>query len=1114
MSEVPRSTFKPTPIQPTQSQVEELDALLNSNLPARTSSSFSLFFEAARVGDAELERCEGEIAALELQLSKLRIYRARLAPFVAKCNSLSKNHIRTLPNELLVHIVKFFAQLHPAMYSSEDPHSQPRELARLTKSHLLRLGQVCSRWRQIVLDTPSLWSCISINTQWWPLHYTSAQTWLSHLGISLQRSANHPLDLRIYLTPNLGCQWVNAQVMLLLAQHSNRWTEVSLTHTAVGRLLTLVKLNGLQQLRIVDRSPRGLALPDISLSAPLVSSFFYTGNAQTIPSLAWGQLKRIEWTTVNPSRQTNDFILGLEPFTRLPPKASMVLRGFVGLVAPRWTEGFRITSHIGVLDCRVRIPADETRPLFTNVNVVLDRLTLPRLNQFLLYATPNAVHLPIWSLYTFSALAARSNFGDTLTLLSLLVVIPEVDLLEVLRELPSLEDLVIADYPPTHTLITDTLLLALSVPALDKEIGDVIVPRLGLLDITTRLAFTDALLLDMVQGRVQMCRHQDELNYVFTLRMERLLVAERELDDETVRAFEVLDIAGQMGGPFEISPTSPTQADLEALDSLLRSNVAATSSPAFSRFVAAADSGDAELGRYDGRIEALERELDLLRLNRTRLALYVDKCKAISTCYIRALPNELLGRIAEIYTEQYPEMYILDDEDTATKELARLVKSHLLQLAQVCSRWRQVVLGTPSLWSQIMVNTHLWPPSASVERHPWLPYLETCLERAEGHPLTLDINPTPSSKMGKLNWQVVSLLVRQSNRWKDVFFAQSEANDALRAAYGRLDALEELQLADTMPSANGIEFPDLFASAPRLSSLTYFGNARVLPSLPWDQLMKVEWNSLAFEEEANDFILGLGPFGRLPRDASLILKGFVGRMLVSSPPSPMITSHIGLLSCRVKADSGLPLRADTNINEVLGRLTLPSLTEFKLFSTTLTARLPVWNNSTFSALAERSNFRDSLTLLTLLVLISEADLLNLLREVPKLEDLVIADFPMVNNHVLITDSLLSALSVPAPNTNATEDILVPRLGLLEITTCMAFSDATLRSFAESRVMQCRMQEDLKYEFTLSVHTLRAAERQLDEGTRELFTSLESQGRMGLFLEPAEEKQLHVELGLV
>ncbi|KAF9461655.1 hypothetical protein BDZ94DRAFT_1237525 [Collybia nuda] len=96
---------------------------------------------------------------------------------------------------------------------------------------------------------------------------------------------------------------------------------------------------------------------------------------------------------------------------------------------------------------------------------------------------------------------------------------------------------------------------------------------------------------------------------------------------------------------------------------------------------------DVEIARLHSTIQSLEaqREGEMKWVERLHVGLSPQK----------KIPSEILGHTFE---------YCADDEDDYVVNIPPHPSSGCLILSQVCSRWRQVALGEPSLWNRIFIN--------------------------------------------------------------------------------------------------------------------------------------------------------------------------------------------------------------------------------------------------------------------------------------------------------------------------------------------------------------------------------------------------------------------------
>ncbi|SJL14508.1 uncharacterized protein ARMOST_17969 [Armillaria ostoyae] len=211
------------------------------SLPSSTNPTLSFFelFQNLREGyspaDSEVESIsdvqlqiikevsayDAEILRLEITLEELYRDRDRLRTY-AKYHSALLSPVRRLPYDILLQIFKD-VQVCEEQYKIHPPGSY------------LRLGLVCKRWREITLDSPSLWSTIFIPLR--PLPWLTPRWNALQKIVQIQqlRSQETPLTL-MYQTYEVdtGDQAFDLIIQDLSAQrHRVRQVECSLNAVSV-----------------------------------------------------------------------------------------------------------------------------------------------------------------------------------------------------------------------------------------------------------------------------------------------------------------------------------------------------------------------------------------------------------------------------------------------------------------------------------------------------------------------------------------------------------------------------------------------------------------------------------------------------------------------------------------------------------------------------------------------------------------------------------------------------------------------------------------------------------------------------------------------------------------
>ncbi|KAJ7189064.1 hypothetical protein C8R46DRAFT_1056517 [Mycena filopes] len=354
-----------------------------------------------------------------------------------------------------------------------------------------------------------------------------------------------------------------------------------------------------------------------------------------------------------------------------------------------------------------------------------------------------------------------------------------------------------------------------------------------------------------------------------------------------------------------------------------------------------------------------------------------------------------------------------------TPELERVAKNYLLQLAQVCSRWHSVAMGTPKLWSLIVFDTAVWTQHCCCSQ-TLLDLVTSSLRRGGECPLTLRIAVNHGDR-GEA--AVLQLLAEHSHRWKRVsLWINPPSLSHLLRAKGNLGRLRSLDLLNRDSASQSGSSNDIFELAPRLNVVRLINWRGPIPVLPWKQLRNAGLGAI-----------GLG--GILPllsKRARIIIPPDLP-LIVSQPVSSQITTLVLDLNGEHPETGG----------HFLQSLTLPRL---KVFSVPRQASLPRWIHGPFLDFASRSSLHARLTRLALYVIIEDRELLECLAVLPLLKELYITDSDDDSHPALVTDNLLRSLMVRPDDT-----CLVPSLFRLQVTSRFTSHDDVVWDLITSRV---------------------------------------------------------------
>ncbi|KAL0576301.1 AAA ATPase [Marasmius crinis-equi] len=308
----------------------------------------------------------------------------------------------------------------------------------------------------------------------------------------------------------------------------------------------------------------------------------------------------------------------------------------------------------------------------------------------------------------------------------------------------------------------------------------------------------------------------------------------------------------------------------------------------------------------------------------------------------------------------------------------------IITLSAICSRWRQLIWGTPSLWAVLEVDFRIWGPSM-VGR------IQTFLERSGTAPLRLQITFGRSSQAYK---EALDLLISSSERWTSLsLIITHRLPSAFPSIRGRLDALEKLKLSYVVFSSAQLKsstqfktlFADVFSVAPSLHSLEVEqqagGRDCTLPhaSLPWGDLKVLILRQIRVEEDL--LALSMCP------NADQVEVDYSRRHVSTSASLPESFVPMAIVTNTTQFSAN-PATAE-DVVELFSRCRFPMLHHLDLAKCTKT-RTDLWDITSVKDLLIRSAC--ALTSLSLWYLpVSDSDVMTLLDLTPTLEVLRISE---------------------------------------------------------------------------------------------------------------------------
>lgn len=256
----------------------------------------------------------------------------------------------------------------------------------------------------------------------------------------------------------------------------------------------------------------------------------------------------------------------------------------------------------------------------------------------------------------------------------------------------------------------------------------------------------------------------------------------------------------------------------------------------------ALDQTNSEIDRSDEEIAAVERIMDRLwnkreGLQRNREVLQTrSRHLAAVMAPIKRLPIELLTQIFGMcmpYFEQNPRHVRIS--------LAREVP---LLVSHVGRHWRELVLSTPSLWTQISFSLRS-TRTASQRVHNDIARMQHWLNYSGGVPLSVAITRHRDACSLDLGKQpVVDLLLLHSTRWRtlNLHIEIGDLQHYFHCLKGRLAALRTLRLSLVPWQLSPLMPVDYFEDAPELVKVVLdfrFPNTNDF-KLPWHALTHLD----------------------------------------------------------------------------------------------------------------------------------------------------------------------------------------------------------------------------------------------------------------------------------
>ncbi|KAJ6498444.1 hypothetical protein C8R47DRAFT_306884 [Mycena vitilis] len=458
---------------------------------------------------------------------------------------------------------------------------------------------------------------------------------------------------------------------------------------------------------------------------------------------------------------------------------------------------------------------------------------------------------------------------------------------------------------------------------------------------------------------------------------------------------------------------------------------------------------DKEITRLRAVLSAVESERATLLTEHAALQAHHDDCRGLMLpSPVRRLPVEILLAIFRMCSKSFAPTVAL----WADRQKHCHAHAPLFAVGQVCARWHDIVMGTPSLWSTIDFPERVWE---DLRPEKMLVLLKTVIERAAGSALHVVLPPR-----GGASGKAVDLLVKHSQRWETAALT-GRFSGLERLSKGKFPLLKSLELQSVDAQMMAPSAWNLFNVAPKLKHLIISGPLLRIarPHLQQLQTLECIGVTLPTVTPALSSMAGLYPGTTCRLVLQLLWSGSQRRIPYLTPTS----SDIGTLSIEFPQPSCAP-----DVTDILANLTLPCL-ENLTFRSEYSSPLP-WPHAEFLALSSRSSFPAHLGSLDLSDFsIGAAELAETLSALPSLQRLEISDDPRDGLGPIINNALLSSLTHEAQ--------VLPQLRHLVFRrTRLQFDDNVLLSLLLSRVSR---QSDSVFEVDIS--RLRGCRRNLEPG---------------------------------
>ncbi|KAK1225767.1 hypothetical protein PQX77_011286 [Marasmius sp. AFHP31] len=538
-----------------------LDPPMSGESLLRTLREWSIPSFSAEEMDKLISNALHDIDLFENCIQQLRGRQAALKRDVTRYRSLH-SPIRKLPPEILRRIFSYACALDPTI---EYPY----------RSTAFRISSVCSRWREIALQSPGLWASLNV--------LLSARS-LIPVRLAVARSQNHPLSLR--LSGTWGEDNACRDLFYFLMAQSERWLYVDFSEASPDAVDMLEDLSFTPLLETITFAARdGTSIFDPVRPAPRLHTVRFRNEEAPVESFntfPWGTIRHLDMDYDGKLTPVSLFKV-LEAGTALQ---SLVYRG----EATRRIEGFDespysmfrfddLGQYVNNLTT-FAICLGDSQGFYDLLNDVMVWLTLPSLTNLTIRHEETVYDRTKygftvggeWPRDVIHGFLDRS--GCTLTSLTLEgMPLVEMDVIALLKVTPSLQSFTLREMwasdldmsaglakPPPRTAfktVTQALLKRLEAPIFASDAfsnQSPLLPKLRCLKLgVTHLFDADEVFVTMVRSRWDRpggvgCTSMGATEW---LREVVLCIVYRDVMEEVYQPLKRLDTEGMMVSVFE-----------------------------------------------------------------------------------------------------------------------------------------------------------------------------------------------------------------------------------------------------------------------------------------------------------------------------------------------------------------------------------------------------------------------------------------------------------------------------------------------------------------------------------------------------------------------------------